>query len=147
MRIILLVVLVVATAACGTYRFPGPGAETGTVHGQVVTFGCGGPIQPDIRACPAQTSIACPRPSPPISQACGARPLTGFELTFTKDGTSRIAKTDSGGAYSIDMPAGTWRVSAASYARIVDGPQTVAVSAGASIAADYVVDTGMRPAA
>jgi hypothetical protein len=73
--------------------------------------------------------------------------MTGFELTFTKDRTSRVAKTDSAGAYSIDLPAGTWRVSAANYARIVDGPQTVAVSAGVSIAADYVIDTGMRAAA
>jgi hypothetical protein len=73
--------------------------------------------------------------------------MTGFELTFTKDGTSRVAKTDSAGAYSIDLPAGTWQVSAANYARIIDGPQTVAVSSGASIAADYVIDTGMRAAA
>jgi hypothetical protein len=73
--------------------------------------------------------------------------LTGFELTFTKDDTRRIATTGSAGVYSIDLPAGTWRVSAATSARIIDGPQTVVVSAGASIAADYVIDTGMRAAA
>jgi hypothetical protein len=147
MRIALLVGLVLATAACGAYRFPGPGGETGTVHGQVIALGCGGPIQPDAGVCPAQGSIACPPPTQPANQTCGKWPMTGFQLTFTDGGTKRSTTTDGAGAYSIDLPVGTWQVTTSNYSRIVQGPESIAVSAGASIEADYVVDTGIRAAA
>jgi hypothetical protein len=145
MRIALLVGLLLATAACGAYRFPGPASGTGTVHGQVMALGCGGPVQPDARPCLAKPTSICPAQG--ADQGCGEWPIPGFELDFTNGGTSRITKTDSTGAYSIDLPVGTWRVSAGNYGRIVDGPQTVVVSAGASLKADYVVDTGIRAAA
>lgn len=74
-------------------------------------------------------------------------PVPGFELNFTNGGISRIAKTDSSGGYSIDLPVGSWKVSAASFGRITDGPQTVDVSVGTSIEADYVIDPGIRAAA
>ena len=144
MRIALLVALVIATAACEGYQFPGPEGGTGTVHGQVTGFACGGwPVQASPHPCPA-----CP-PSvkPGVSSCGGERPVGGFELSFTNGGTSRLTKTDSTGAYSIGVPVGTWKVSAASFGRITDGPQTVDVSSGASIEADYVIDTGIRAAA
>jgi hypothetical protein len=147
MRITLLVGLLIATAACGAYRFPGN--ETGTVHGQVVAIGCGGPIQPDAAMCAAQPMPACPpNLRQPADQICGgAWPAPGFELTFTKGNASFIAKTGSAGAYSIQLPVGTWSVSTLNIARIVSGPQTLEVTAGASIVADYTVDTGIRAAA
>jgi hypothetical protein len=143
MRIALLVGLLIASAACEGYQFPGPETGTGTVHGHVIASGCGGPVQPDAHMCPA-----CPPSIDPAQVTCGGEwPIGGFELNFTNGGTSRIAKTDSTGAYSIDLPVGTWQVGAANYGRIVDGPLTVAVSVGVSVEADYTVDTGMRAAA
>ena len=68
-------------------------------------------------------------------------------LVFTDSGTSRTAQTDSNGAYSIELPAGTWTVDTKSYVRIISGPRKVVVNAGATVVANYVVDTGIRPAA
>jgi hypothetical protein len=144
MRIALLIGLVLATAACEGYQFPGPEGGTGTVHGQVTGFACGGwPVQESPHPCPA-----CPPSVNPGVPSCGGElPVSGFELSFTNGGTSRIAKTDSSGVYSIHLPVGTWKVSAASFGRITDGPQTVDVSVGISIEADYTIDTGIRAAA
>ena len=143
MRIVLLVGLVLATAACEGYQFPGPEGGTGVVHGQVTAFGCEGPVQPDTHPCPA-----CPPAIDSARVTCGdAWPLGGFELAFTNGSGSHTAKTDSTGAYSIDLPVGTWHVSAANYGSIIDGPRTIDVSARASIGADYTVDTGIRAAA
>jgi hypothetical protein len=134
MRIALLVGLVIATASCEGYQFPGPQGGTGTVHGQVIALACGG-----------GPCLACS--IDPGPQWCGAPlPISGFELDFNQGSTSRVIKTDSAGDYSIDLPAGTWQVSAGNYGRIVQGPQTVAVSRGGSLEADYTVDTGIRPA-
>jgi hypothetical protein len=145
MRTALLIGILIVTAACGAYHFPGPGNQTGNVHGHVVALGCGGPIQPDARPCAAKPTSACPLQ--PTDQTCGRWPLPTFELTFTNGSTRQIAKTDSAGAYSIDLPAGTWQVGTTTFGRIVDGPQTIVVAAGADIVADYVVDTGIRAAA
>ena len=146
MRIAFLVVLLIGTAACGAYHFPGGGSDTGTVQGQVLALDCGGPVQPDGRPCIATPISGCP-PQPAGSAVCGERPLTGFELVFTA-GTSRlVTRTDSAGTYSIELPSGPWNVSGATFGRIVDGPQPVVVIAGGSTIADYVVDTGMRAAA
>ena len=144
MRIALLVGLLMATVACGTYRFPGPVNETGTVHGQVTASTCGGPTQPDEGACPA-TVVPCPPQA--SSHTCVQQPVAGLALTFSKGNTTFAAKTDSDGAYSIDLPVGTWGVTTATFARIISGPQTVEVEAGRSIVADFIVDTGMRAAA
>ncbi|HEY8816752.1 MAG TPA: hypothetical protein VIP57_16845 [Candidatus Dormibacteraeota bacterium] len=148
MRTAVLLALAVAilggAAACGAYRFPGPGSETGNVHGQIFALGCGGPAQDSVQPCPA-TSIVCP--PEPTAHGCGETPIPGLELVFTDGSTTLVTKTDASGAYSIDLPSGTWNVTTASFARIVSGPQTLTVNAGASIAADFVIDTGMRAAA
>jgi hypothetical protein len=145
----LLVGILIATAACGAYRFPGPGSGTGNVHGQVLALGCGGPVQPQdpaaVPPCMIQPSFKCPAQS--AIQTCGKWPLPGFELAFTSGGSTLVTKADASGAYSIELPVGTWRVSAGNFGRIVEGPQTLVVNAGASIQADYFVDTGIRAAA
>jgi len=140
----LLIGILGATVACGAYRFPGPGSETGNVHGQVFANSCGGPVQQSDQPCPA-TSSSCP--PQPVAQGCGVWPVPGLELVFTNGSNRLVTKTDTAGSFSIDLPVGTWSVSTASFARIVSGPQTVVVNAGTSITADYVVDTGMRAAA
>ena len=85
-------------------------------------------------------------PNNPNGSTCGTWPMPGLELAFTNGDASRIAKTDSSGHYSIDLPSGTWKVGTTSYARIISGPTTVVVTAGASVVADYVVDVGIRAA-
>jgi hypothetical protein len=136
MRIALLIGLVIATAACGNYRYPAPMNETGTVHGLVTSSSCVGP-------CPA-VLICLPQPASP---ACGQRPMVELGLIFTKGSSSFVAKTDSTGVYSINLPVGTWSVATATIARIISGPQILEVKAGTSIVADFVVDTGIRAAA
>ena len=73
--------------------------------------------------------------------------MAGLGLVFTKGNTSFLAKTDSDGVYSINLPVGTWSVAAATIGRIISGPQTLEVKAGTSVEADYTVDTGIRAAA
>ena len=125
MRVFLLALVAVAVAACGAYRFPGetqPG--TGMVSGQVTVVPCA-PIQP-------------------AAQPCGIRPAAGIEIDFSGNGTTVITRTDPSGAYSVELAAGTWKVSFSNYMRIVKGPPVVTVSAGANVVANYVVDSGIR---
>lgn len=145
MRIAFLVGLVIATAACGPYRFPGGGSDTGNVQGQVLALGCGVPVQPDGAPCLATPISGCP-PQPAGSQVCGEVPLPGFELAFTAGASRLVTKTDSAGTYSIELPSGPWNVSGATFGRIVDGPQSVVVITGESTIADYVVQTGIKAA-
>lgn len=144
MRNALLVAILVATAACGVYHFPGPAGGSGTVSGQVSSTSCG-PVEPATQKCLPGPAPDC-LPNRPNGTACGTWPMPGLELVFTNGGASLTAKTDSGGDYSIELPSGTWTVETTSYVRIITGPRTLSVSAGASIVADYVVDTGIRAA-
>jgi hypothetical protein len=126
MRAVVLLLLMVATAACGAYRFPGESPPaTGTVTGHVMAIPCS-PIEV---------------PNQPV---CTGRPVGGMEIDFTGNGTAVSAQTDSSGAYSIGLAAGTWKVSIKSYMRIISGPPTVTVQAGSSVVADYVVESGIR---
>jgi hypothetical protein len=145
MRNALLLVILVATAACGAYRFPGPGNGSGTVSGQVIASQCG-PVQPAAQPCIAGPPAKC-LPNDSSGPSCGEWPVAGLELVFTNGSDSRSAKTDSGGNYSIQLPSGTWTVGTASYTRIIKGPRIVVVDDGPSIVANYVIDTGMRAAA
>ena len=148
MRTTLLAVIamiLIATAACGAYRFPGPGNATGTVSGQVVSFGCGGPVQPAMPRCLAKPTSSCM----PQAQgsACAAWPVAGLDLVFNNGTSTLHITTDTAGSYSIELPVGTWKVSTANLVRIIDGPQTLVVSEGAAITANYIVDSGIRAAA
>ena len=143
MKTLLLVGLLLATAACGGYRYPGTVNETGTVHGQVTALNCSGLVQPASRPCPV-SPIECPPRA--AGATCGLPPISGMALVFTQGKTSFVAKTDAAGAYSIDLPVGTWDVTTATFARITSGPQTLDVKAGTSIVANFTVDTGLRAA-
>ena len=126
MRAVILLLLIVATVACGAYRFPGESpSATGSVTGHVMAVPCS-PIE---------------APNQPI---CTGRPVGALEIDFAANGTAVSAQTDAGGAYSIELPAGTWKVSIKSYMRIISGPPTVTVQAGSSVVADYLVESGIR---
>jgi hypothetical protein len=160
MRKTLLLAALVVTLACGTYRFPGqPPSGTGTVSGQVTAVGCGGsvkimcvapPVGPAPAACVPDGStgtscgtipvpgVVCPAAGP-ANYPCGTAPVPGLELDFTNGNTTEITTTDSSGNYSIELAAGSWRVSTKNYMQIVSGPTTVTMTAGASIVANYTV--------
>jgi hypothetical protein len=146
MRKLLLVAILVAATACGAYHFPGSGDGSGTVSGKVTAYPCG-PVEPAAPACMPGATTDCLPKNPTDGSSCGPWPMPGAALTF-KNGTTTIgAKTTSDGFYSVELPAGTWSVSAAGgFMRIISGPQTVVVEAGANITANYVIDTGIRTA-
>ena len=131
MRNGLLAALVLVTAACGAYQFPGGSSTgTGTVTGQVTVIPCG-PIE---------------RPQPDFAP-CKMRPSAGLEIDFASDrGMVSSTKTGSDGRYTIELPAGTYKVSVRNYVRVVSGPPSVMVKAGATVVADYVLDSGIRTA-
>jgi hypothetical protein len=150
MRKTLLVAILVATAACGTYHFPGqPPGGTGIVSGQVMmAYGCG-LVGPGAKMCvpapvpqPDAQPAVCP-PGVPIRNSCGATPVPGLELDFTNGATTSITTTDSTGSYSIELATGTWTVGTKKLMRIISGPTTVTITAGASIVANYFVQSGI----
>ena len=125
----LLAALVFLLAACGAYHLPGgPSAGSGTVTGQVTVIPCG-PVEP------AQPDFA----------PCKMRPSVGIAMIFTSErGTVTSTKTGSDGRYTIELPAGTYKVSGQNYTRIISGPPIVTVKAGSRLVADYVFDSGIR---
>jgi type 1 fimbria pilin len=131
MRNGLLAVLVLVTAACGAYHVPGGSAGgTGTVTGSVTVIPCG-PVQP------AQPDFA----------PCKMRPSAGLEIDFTSDsGAVTSTKTGSDGRYTIELPAGPYKVTVKNYMRVISGPPNVSVKAGSTVVADYVLDSGIRTA-
>ncbi len=126
MRNVLLAVLVLVTAACGAYRFPGsPSPSPGTVSGVVLAVPC------------------FPVESAGIAQ-CAGRPVSDVEIDFTSvDGTAK-AVTDASGHYSVTLAAGTWSVHLATYMRIISGPAQVTVPSGSAATANYILDSGIR---
>jgi hypothetical protein len=145
MRKLLVVAILVAASACGAYHFPGPGSGTGTVSGQVTVYPCG-PVEPAAQACMPGPAPDC-LPKTPNDSSCRQWPIPGIALTFMNGDVSLSAKTGSNGFYTVDLPAGTWKVSAAGYMRVLSGPNPLVVEAGAYITANYVIDTGIRAAA
>jgi hypothetical protein len=129
MRNALLAALVFVVAACGAYQFPvGPPAGSGGVTGQVTVIPCG-PVEP------AQPDFA----------PCKMMPAAGLEIDFASDeGTIFSAKTGSDSRYKIELPAGAYKVSVKNYMRVISGPPVVNVKAGATVVADYVLDSGIR---
>ena len=130
MRGVLLGALLFLTAACGAYQFPGasPSPATGTVSGHVLSVPCS-----------------------PVEQAgdvCAGRAVAGLTVIFaggaSGQATTEQATTDNQGRYSIELPAGTWKVSFKTYMRRLSGPSSVTVTAGATTTADYVFDNGIR---
>ena len=138
MRNVLLGMLVLLTAACGAYSFPGASPSgTGTVTGTVSVMPCG-PLEqvpPKQPGPPAEPQSAVP---------CRMMAATGVELSFTSGDRVASTLTDSNGRYRIELPEGTYKVSAKNYRRIVSGPAAVSVKAGSTVTADYLLDSGIR---
>ncbi|MEO8744423.1 MAG: hypothetical protein ABI334_09865 [Candidatus Dormiibacterota bacterium] len=125
MRCGLLVALVLVTAACGAYRFPGASpAATGTVSGQVMAVPCA--------------------PVESIKQPCTGRVVPGLAIDFSNGDQTQTATTDSTGHYSIVLATGSWNVTMKSNMRIISGPPAVTVSAAATVIANFLLDSGIR---
>jgi hypothetical protein len=125
MRVFLLAAVVAATAACGAYQFPGsPAAQTGHVSGTVLVFPCA-PVEQQ-------------------GQPCRGLLGAGLEIVFTNGSDTFYTTIGQDAHYSIDLPAGTWKVTFKGIARIISGPNPINVPAGGSIEADYQVDSGIR---
>jgi hypothetical protein len=125
MRNVLLAALVLVTAACGVYRFPGStGAPTGAVTGTVVAIPCFPVEQPE--------------------QQCAGRPVGGLEIDFTHGGDSAKAVTDPTGHYTLTLASETWTVHLATQMRVISGPSKVAVPSSSTVTANYVLDSGIR---
>jgi hypothetical protein len=72
-------------------------------------------------------------------------PSAGIVMIFTSErGTVTSTQTGSDGRYTIELPAGDYKVSAKNYMRMISGPPIVTVKAGATLVADYVFDSGIR---
>jgi hypothetical protein len=127
MRNALLAGLLILTAACGGYQFPGgsPTPAAGTVSGRVLAVPCAA-IEPADGQC--------------------IRPVPNLELDYVLKGESRTEKTftNAKGNYSVALPPGTYAVKVKPYMRIISGPTNLTVGAGTSTVADYVVDSGLR---
>ena len=125
MKPILVAALLLMTAACGAYSFPtGTTPQTGNVHGTVRVYPCA-PVEQQ-------------------GQVCNGPTGTGMAINFTNGSDTHSATVNSNGDFSIDLPTGTWKVAFKGIARIISGPNPVTVAAGASIEADYQVDSGIR---
>jgi hypothetical protein len=72
-------------------------------------------------------------------------PAATVELVFTSGDKSTTAVTSADGHYTIELPEGTYKVSTKKIMRIIKGPEVVTVKAGATVTADYVLDSGIRP--
>jgi len=131
-RGIVILLLLLASAACGAYRFPGaPPPGSGTVTGQVTVYPCG-PVEP--------------APDQGIAP-CKLKPPVGLEIDFNSSaGKVTSTQTDAGGRYAISLPEGTYKVSFPGLMRITSGPPVVTVKEDQTLTADYVVDSGIRTA-
>jgi len=125
MRNAVLAAMVLLTAACGAYHFPNGGQTgNGSVTGNVVEVPCA----------PVQSA----------DSTCISRPAPHLEVDFTAGGSTQAAITDSNGAFAIELPAATYKVSLKSPTRVLSGPSSVTVAAGSAQVANYVVDSGIR---
>jgi hypothetical protein len=125
MRNAFIAALMLLTAACGAYAFPGGSSgSTGAVGGTVVAVPCS----------PVET----------IGNPCTGRPVPNLEIDFAKGSSTLRTVTDPKGNYSIDLPVGTWNVTLKGYMRKVSGPPSVTVTAGSNLVANFVLDSGIR---
>ncbi|MHB8613235.1 MAG: hypothetical protein ACYDAL_12515 [Candidatus Dormibacteraceae bacterium] len=125
MRKILLAALVLVSAACGAYQFPGSSpASTGTVSGTVVAVPCS--------------------PVESAGQQCAGRPVAQVVIAFARGDVSVKAVTDSAGHYSVTLASGNWSAHVVTRMRVISGPAQVNIPAGAAVSASYVLDSGIR---
>jgi hypothetical protein len=71
-------------------------------------------------------------------------PAARVEMSFVSGERAASTLTDDTGRYRIELPEGTYKVSAKNYRRIVSGPAAVSVKAGSTVTADYLLDSGIR---
>ncbi|HSS60477.1 MAG TPA: hypothetical protein VLK30_03355 [Candidatus Limnocylindrales bacterium] len=121
--------LLLATAACGAYQFPGespaPSAAGATVSGRVVSVPCA-PVQP-------------------AAGGCAARPVADLELDYLAGATvAGKAVTDPSGTYSVKLPAGSYEVRMRTALRVLSGPLKLILAAGSKTVANYTLDSGIR---
>ncbi len=129
MRKAIPLLALVLTAACGTYHFPGespsPSPSTGTVAGRIVAVPCAPIEQP--------------------GRPCAGRPVAGLEVDYLGQHADVFKTvTDSTGAYSIAVPAGSYKVTLKTYMRVLSGPLAITVAAGSATIANYTLDSGIR---
>ena len=119
--------LMLLTAACGSYQFPGasPSPQAAHVSGSVLSWPCA-PVERADSPCPG-------------------RPVAGVEIDYVA-GNSVVSRvmTNSRGAYSVDLRPGTYEVKMVTYMRVVSGPTRLTLGAGTQTVADYVLDNGIR---
>ena len=131
MRPAWLAALVVVTAACGAYSFPGehpsPSSATGAVSGRVIAVPCK------------------PVPVLQADAVCAGRPVASLEIDYAAaSGSVSRTVTDTGGNYAIRLAAGTYGVKMKTYMRVISGPLRLDVQAGSTTVANYVLDSGIR---
>ena len=121
--------LVLLTAACGAYHFPGnspsPSPETAHVSGIVRSVPCA-----------------------PVEQAgstCAGRPVASLEIDYVA-GNSVVSRvvTNSSGMYAVDLRTGTYEVKLVTYMRVISGPTKLTLGAGTRTVANYMLDNGIR---
>ena len=174
MRNVLLAALVLVSAACGAYRFPGGASPgDGTVSGTVVATPCFPVAQPAAQAVPqcanpcfpvaqpganalpqctarpvgggvAVTCFPVDKPAAQTLPLCAGRPVGGLEIDFTSGSATTKAVTDSTGDYSATLAAGTWSVHLVTTMHVVSGPQQVTIVSGSNLTATYILDSGIR---
>jgi len=121
--------LVLLTAACGAYHFPGdspsPSPETAHVSGIVRSVPCA-----------------------PVEQAgstCAGQPVASLEIDYVA-GNSVVSRvvTNSSGMYAVDLRPGTYEVKLVTYMRVISGPTKLTLGAGTRTVANYMLDNGIR---
>lgn len=109
--------------ACGAQP-AGPGPSYGTVTGHVLAYPCA-PVEQAGSPCPGRTAAH-------------------VEVDFRRGAEEPVrAITGTDGAYSVRLPPGTYVVSIGVLRRL-SGPHEVTVTAGATVTADIVFDSGIR---
>lgn len=132
MRALLIAGLLMLTAACGAYQFPGPGSSpspstaTATVTGRVLAVPCA-PVE---------------QPGP---NSCAGRPVPKLEIDYVGGGSVITrAVTDTNGSYFVALAPGTYSVKLKTYMRVISGPLSITVAPGSAIVANYLLDSGIR---
>lgn len=113
-----------AIAACGPAALGGAGGQ-GTVAGQVLAYPCA--------------------PVERIGSPCPGRPAVGVtvQLTPAGGGAAESATTGNDGRYRIEVAAGRYTVTVKGRP-FGAATRTVDVAAGATVSADFVIDSGIR---
>ncbi len=119
--------LVLLTAACGAYHFPGNSPSPSPAH-----------VSGIVRSVPCA----------PVEQAgstCAGRPVASLEIDYVAGNTvvSRAA-TNSSGMYAVDLRPGTYEVKLVTYMRVISGPTKLTLGAGTRTVANYMLDNGIR---